>query len=198
MDQDRPDAGDRRGDRSPSAGPPEHQQAEHQQTEYQQPGYQQAPYQQPEYRQPPYSQQPEYQQLPYQQPEYPQPGYGQPPAAEDPYQQYAPVSYPQSGYGQVAPYGQQYGGGAPEHPQGTIVLILGILGFFTGVTAPFAWYLGSKATREIKASGIAYANETQIRIGRVLGIVVTLLTVLSIVLGGVALAILLSVGAGQF
>ena len=162
-----------------------------------QPQNEQPPNQQPQYQQPPY-QQPDYQQPPYQQQEYQQPGYGQPPAAEDPYQQYAPVSYPQPAYGQPVPYGQQYGGGAPEHPQGTIVLILGILGFFTAVTAPFAWYLGSRATREIKASGIAYANETQIRIGRILGIVVTLLTVLSVVLAGVALVVLFSVGSGQF
>jgi len=141
---------------------------------------------------------PSYQQPPTANEPYQQPDYGQPPPAEDPYQQYAPVSYPQSAYGQPAPYGQQYGGPAPEHPQGTIVLILGILGFFTVVTAPFAWYLGSKATKEIKASGIAYSNEAQITIGRILGIVVTALTVLSIILTGIALVVLFSVGAGQF
>ena len=40
-----------------------------------------------------------------------------------------------------------------------MVLILGILGFFTVVTAPFAWYLGGRATKEIKASGISYCNK---------------------------------------
>ena len=137
---------------------------------------------------------PSYQQPPSADDPYQQPGYGQPPSA-DPYPQYAPVSYPQSAYGQPAPYGQQYGGPAPEHPQGMIVLILGILGFFTVVTAPFAWYLGSRATKEIKASGISYSNETQITIGRVLGIVVTLLTVLSIVLTGVALLAFFGIAA---
>lgn len=124
---------------------------------------------------------PDYQQPPYEQPQEQQPQYQQPPAGENPYQQYAPVSYPQPAYGQPAPYGQQYGGGGPEHPQGTIVLILGILGFFVGVTAPFAWYLGSKAMKEIRASGIPYSNEAQVNIGRILGIVMTLLYALSIV-----------------
>lgn len=134
-------------------------------------------------------------------PEYQQPGYAPPPAAEDPYQQYAPVSYPPSGsvqpaYGQ-APYGQQYGGPAPEHPQGTIILVLGILGFFTIVTAPFAWYLGSKTTKEIKASGVAYSNESFITIGRILGIVITLLTLLFIVLGGIALLVFVGLAANS-
>ena len=85
----------------------------------------------------------------------------------NPYEQYP---------GNPAPYGGQPYGMAPrEHPQGTTVLVLGILGFFVVVTAPFAWYLGSKATKEIRASGAYYSNTQQINVGRILGIVVTLL-----------------------
>ena len=81
------------------------------------------------------------------------------------------------------PYGQQPYGMAPqEHPQGTTVLILGILGFFVGVTAPFAWYMGSKALKEVRASGQPVANEQYLTIGRILGIVVTLLYAVLIVM----------------
>ena len=130
-------------------------------------------------------------------PDYQQPGYSQPPAAEDPYPQYAPVSYPQPAYGQPASYGQPYGAGAPEHPQGTIVLILGILGFFVGVTAPFAWYLGGKAMKEIRASGITYSNEAQVNIGRILGIVMTLLYAVMIVGFVIFFVVLFGVAATQ-
>lgn len=75
-----------------------------------------------------------------------------------------------------APYGQPYPLVPREHPQGTTVLVLGILGFFVaGVCAPFAWYLGSKALREIRTSGIRYSNEQSIVVGRVLGIIMTIL-----------------------
>lgn len=94
----------------------------------------------------------------------------------NPYEQYPAGNTP-------SPYGQQPYGMAPqEHPQGTAVLILGILGFFVGVTAPFAWYLGSKALKEVRASGQHFANEQYLNIGRILGIVVTLLYAVLIVL----------------
>lgn len=81
---------------------------------------------------------------------------------------------------QPLPYGQPYPQ-APEHPQGTVVLILGIVGIFLPVTAPFAWYLGSKGLREIRESGQAYSNESALNAGRVLGMVFTILTILAIV-----------------
>jgi hypothetical protein len=79
------------------------------------------------------------------------------------------------------PYGQQgYSQAAPDHPQGTVVLVLGIVGIFVGICAPFAWYLGSKALKEIRASGQTYANEQQIVIGRILGIVITILMIAAV------------------
>lgn len=47
---------------------------------------------------------------------------------------------------QGVPYPQPYGA-LPEHPQGTVILVLGIVGFFATICAPIAWYLGSKAQR---------------------------------------------------
>jgi hypothetical protein len=78
-------------------------------------------------------------------------------------------------------------GGAPqEHPQGTVILVLGILGFVTVICGVIAWVLGSKAQKEIAASGQHYSNEGNIRVGKILGIVTT-------VLGIIYLAIILIV-----
>src|SRR5829696_4784855 len=100
---------------------------------------------------------------PYDQPggqggQYPPAGQQYPPAG----QQY-PASQP-SPYGQPpAQYGQQpYGVGGGEHPQGTMILVLGIIGIFVGVCAPIAWYFGNKTLREITASGANYSNVSQI------------------------------------
>jgi hypothetical protein len=92
----------------------------------------------------------------------------------------APPGQGPGGYG-PPPYGQQgYPQAAQDHPQGTVVLILGIAGIFVGLAAPFAWYLGSKALKEIRASGQSYANEQQIVIGRILGIVITILMIAAV------------------
>jgi hypothetical protein len=129
----------------------------------------------------PYDENPQTQpspQTPYDQPgQYPQGG-GQ------------PGQYPQGG-GQPAPYGQQspmpsgqqpYGAPSQEHPQGTMILIFGILGIFITIFAPIAWYLGNKAKGEIQASGIQYFNEQNISIGRMLGKIFTIIAIVSIVL----------------
>jgi hypothetical protein len=101
-----------------------------------------------------------------------------------------PGQYPQGG-GQPAPYGQQspmpygqqpYGAAPQEHPQGTMILIFGILGIFITIFAPIAWYLGNKAKGEIQASGIQYSNEQNISIGRMLGKIFTIIAIVSIVL----------------
>jgi len=100
---------------------------------------------------------------------------------------YAPgQQYPQ-GAGQPAPYGQQspmpygqqqpYGAPPQEHPQGTMILIFGILGIFITIFAPIAWYMGNKAKKEIQASGIQYSNEQNISVGRMLGKIFTILAI---------------------
>jgi hypothetical protein len=121
------------------------------------------------------------------------------PSQQDPYAQPG-QQYPQGG-GQQAPYGQQspmpYGQQSPmpygqqqqpytmppmqEHPQGTLILIFGILGIFITIFAPIAWYLGNKAKRDIQTSGIQYSNEQNISIGRMLGKIFTIIAIISIV-----------------
>jgi hypothetical protein len=119
---------------------------------------------------------------PNQQPPYSQPG-------QYPQSGGQPGQYPQGGqpapYGQQSPmpYGQQpYGAPPQEHPQGTLILIFGILGIFITIFAPIAWYLGNKAKSDIQTSGIQYSNEQNISIGRMLGKVFTIIAIVSIVL----------------
>jgi hypothetical protein len=132
-----------------------------------------------------------------------QPPPGQYPGGSAPYGQSSPAPYGQSSptpYGQPtpAPYGQPYGGVATqEHPQGTMIFVLGIIGIFVGVCAPIAWYLGNKTLREIAAAGAAYSNVSQIRTGRMLGKVFTIIYIVFIVLYIVALIVIFGVAASQ-
>jgi hypothetical protein len=140
----------------------------------------------------------------------------QPPSAQDPSGQEPFPTYGQphpDPYGQQPdPYGQQRGAGgypgsaaqpyhdgyAPptgNHPQGTLVLVLGIAGLLVaGILSPVAWVLGSRALKEIRATGLHPANEQLLVVGRVLGIIGTLLLVLAVVLG-VILVVLTAVAA---
>jgi hypothetical protein len=99
--------------------------------------------------------------------------------------------YGQSSYGQDAGSGQPYGQGAyaggygapvaNNHPQGTTILVLGILGILIcGVLAVIAWVMGNRAMKEIDANPAAYSNRQSVSIGRVLGIVGTILWALGI------------------
>jgi tRNA (guanine-N7-)-methyltransferase len=89
-----------------------------------------------------------------------QPPYGQP-GQPNPYQ-------PAGGY-------NAYGGGpapfyAPDHPQSSTVLILGILSLAVcQVLGPFAWVMGNRVVGEIDASGGRMGGRSQANIGRVLG-----------------------------
>jgi len=144
---------------------------------------------------------------PSQQPPYSQPGQ-YPQSGEQPGQ------YPQSGEqpgqyagGQPAPYGQQSAmpyGQQPyamppmqEHPQGTMILIFGILGIFITIFAPIAWYLGNKAKQDVQTSGIHYSNEQNISIGRMLGKVFTIIAIVSIVLVIIFWIVIAVVATGQ-
>jgi hypothetical protein len=108
------------------------------------------------------------------------PGYDQPQAGYD----QNPSGYAQDSGGYTpAPYGQGYSASAGDHPQGTTILVLGIVGIFFTICAPIAWYLGSRALKEIKASGATYNNQQQIVIGRTLGIIFTILAIIGLVIG---------------
>lgn len=115
------------------------------------------------------------------------PGYDQNPPGYDQRQagyDQSPGGYDQGSGGYTpAPYGQGYSASAGDHPQGTTILVLGIVGIFFTICAPIAWYLGSRALKEIKASGATYNNQQQIVIGRTLGIIFSILAIIGLVIG---------------
>lgn len=141
----------------------------------------------------PYDENPQTQpspQTPYGAPgqQYPQ-GAGQP----GPYGQQSPMPYGQQS---PMPYGQQPYGVPQEHPQGTLILIFGILGIFITIFAPIAWWLGNKAKKEIQASGIQYSNEQNISVGRMLGKIFTIIAIVSIAIT-IIILIIVAIGLGQ-
>jgi hypothetical protein len=129
----------------------------------------------------------------------------QPPAQPSPQPPYPPSGQYQQPAGQPAPYseqspmpyGQPYGAPPQEHPQGTMILIFGILGIFITIFAPIAWYLGNKARAEIQASGVHYTNEQNISIGRMLGKVFTIIAIVSIALVIIFWIIIAAIAASQ-
>jgi hypothetical protein len=62
-----------------------------------------------------------------------------------------------------------------EHPQGTTILVLGILSLVVcGILGPIAWNMGNKALREIDASPqVTYTNRGNVNAGRICGIIGT-------------------------
>jgi hypothetical protein len=121
---------------------------------------------------------------------------GQPPP--DPYGQEPgqPGQPGQPGWGQQPPPppgGQQWGGGyAPppqgqygyvrqDHPRATTALVLGIVGLvLCGIAAPFAWRIGKGAMDDIDRSQATLGGRGQAQAGYVLGIIGTVLLVLSV------------------
>lgn len=76
-----------------------------------------------------------------------------------------------------------------EHPRGTTILVLGVLGFFFPFLGPLAWYLGNRARREIRTSGLPYRNEQSVLVGRLLGQIVTILLIIAVAFGAVVLGV---------
>jgi hypothetical protein len=109
------------------------------------------------------------------------PGYQQPSDQPSYYSPYPPQSY----------------GPVQDHPQATLVLILGILSIvICSLLGPFAWILGKRAVREIDASGGALGGRTQAQVGYIMGMVVTILVIIGVVVFG-AIAIIAVVSSGR-
>ena len=80
-----------------------------------------------------------------------------------------------------------------EHPQATTILILGICGLvLCQVLGPFAWSMGNKALREIDSSQGQLGGRDTVNIGRILGIVATVIMGLAFlaILAFIVLAVL--------
>jgi hypothetical protein len=82
---------------------------------------------------------------------------------------------PSPGYGAGG-----YGGG--DHPQGTTILILGILSIVCcGPLGIAAWVMGNKAIKEIDANPGAYNNRGTVNAGRICGMIGTILLIVGVV-----------------
>lgn len=94
---------------------------------------------------------------------------------------------------QYPPTPPPYGPPPANHPQATTVLVLGILSLVVcGVLGPFAWVMGNRALAQIDASyGTAHpiGGRESVNIGRILGIISTVLLVLGVVAGVVLVAV---------
>lgn len=97
--------------------------------------------------------------------------------------------------GQVPPPGYGYAPVQQEHPQGTIILVLGILGLVScGVLGPIAWIMGNKALAEIDARPGYYSNRGNVAAGRVLGMITSILILAAVALGLIALIFAVTLG----
>jgi Domain of unknown function (DUF4190) len=75
------------------------------------------------------------------------------------------------------------------HPQGTTILVLGILSLvICGFLGPVAWIMGNNAMAEIDRNPAAYSNRGNVVAGRILGIIATVLLVLGVLLWIVLIA----------
>ena len=82
------------------------------------------------------------------------------------------------------------GGPTAQHPQGTTILVLGIVGLaltficgFGALLGPFAWAMGTKALREIDSNpSVTYTNRGNVSAGRILGIITTALLAIGVLL----------------
>ncbi|MBJ7358146.1 MAG: DUF4190 domain-containing protein [Nocardioides sp.] len=93
-----------------------------------------------------------------------------------------------------APQAPTYGAFAPDHPQSTLVLVLGILGLvLCQVISPFAWVMGNRVIREIDASGGAVGGRSPANAGRICGIIGTMLLGLGLLIAvGVVVAAIIA------
>ena len=105
------------------------------------------------------------------------------------------MTYPPNYPPNYPPPGQpNYGG---DHPQGTTILVLGILGLV--VCSPLgiaAWVMGKKALAEATAMGAS--NASTIKVGYILGIIATCLMILGLVILVVVMISAAATSAGSY
>ena len=101
-------------------------------------------------------------------------------------------------YGPPNQYGApSYGFAPPDHPQAVTVLILGIVSVAVcGFVAPFAWVMGNRVVQEIDASNGQLGGRSQAQVGRIIGMVYTLVMGAALVIAGLALVVVL-IGAAS-
>lgn len=132
---------------------------------------------------------------------YPPPGQ-QPPGFPPPGQQ--PPGYPPQGAYYPPPgYAYPQYVQPPKHQSATTALVLGIVGtagamacYLPVFAAPFAWFIGARAMREIDESRGALSGRSEAKAGMILGIIGTVLLVIALAL--IVLFIVLTVTVDNF
>lgn len=82
--------------------------------------------------------------------------------------------------------------------RGTLILVLGILGFMVcGFVGTAAWIMGNNDLREMDMGYMDPSGRDQTNIGRILGIISTVLAVIAILAAGAFLLMLLVAGGMQ-
>ena len=80
-------------------------------------------------------------------------------------------------------------GGYPEKSRATAVLVLGILAVAaSGIFGPFAWWMGNRELAGIDAGNRSPDNRGMAKVGRILGIVGSVLIVGAVALFAMAFA----------
>jgi hypothetical protein len=80
------------------------------------------------------------------------------------------------------PYGSGPAG-SREHPQGTTILVLGILSLVVcGILGPFAWSMGNNALKEMDAQpGVMWTNRGNVTAGRICGMIASIILIVAAV-----------------
>lgn len=111
-----------------------------------------------------------------------------------------PGAYPPAGQYPPGQYAYPPAYMPPKHPQATLAMVLGIVGltslmcYVTALVAPFAWWIGAKAVREIDANPTQYSGRGEAMAGKIMGIIGTVLLILGllVIAGFIALLVLSS------
>ncbi|MEV6770562.1 DUF4190 domain-containing protein [Nocardia sp. NPDC051030] len=105
------------------------------------------------------------------------------------------MSYPPYGYPGYPVYGNPP---PPEHPQATTIMVLGILSLvLCQLLGPVAWIMGSKARKEIDASGGMLGGRSNVTVGYVCGIVGTCILIAIPVIWGLMFLFIAILGANS-
>lgn len=123
------------------------------------------------------------------------------PYGPSPYGRRPPPGFEQYRGPSAGRYGSAYGPPfhAPiEHPDGTTVLVMGLLGVLVcGLVAPFAWSRGNRVLRQIDASPGRYSNRSTVNAGRILGMISTIGNLIGLLIGIIGLALLVAAESGS-
>lgn len=92
-----------------------------------------------------------------------------------------------------------YGAPTLEHPNGTTVLVLGILSLVVcQLIGPFAWKMGNAALREMDARpDLVYTNRGSVTAGRIIGIISSVLLGLGLAFFVFWIFLAIAVGSGN-